>query len=128
MGSLWLRTGRGVALDDAQSERPAQAPAQALAQAPASARKPVVRATRLPTVAMPEAPAAVVSAVDQVRALESRAADPRPLCRDPWCPRRVDVPGRLCAEHIEQHKPRPGVESRATMLGLRNHSGRGGRR
>ena len=83
MGSLWLKTGRSVALDAA------------------------------------EAPAAVVSAVDQVRALESRAADPRPLCRDPWCPRRVDVPGRLCAEHLEQHKPRPGVESRATVLGLR---------
>lgn len=119
MGSLWLRTGRGVALDDAQSERPAQALAQAPAQAPAGARRPVVRATRLPTAPSPEAPATVISAVDQVRALESRAADPRPLCRDPWCPRRVDVPGRLCAEHLEQHRPRPGVESRATMLGLR---------
>ena len=74
MGSLWLKTGRSVALDAA------------------------------------EAPAAVVSAVDQVRALESRAADPRPLCRDPWCPRRVERPGNLCAEHRAQHEPRRGVE------------------
>ena len=105
MGSLWLRTGRGVALDDAQSEVPAQAQ-----RGPASTRKPVVRATVLPVPV-------TLSAVDQVRAAD--APDPRPLCRDPWCPRRVDVPGRLCAEHLEQHRPRPGVESRATVLGLR---------
>lgn len=81
-----------------------------------SARREPVTTTVLPSHRVERAVAAVLplqrpaepSAVDQVRAAD--ASDPRPLCRDPWCPQRVERPGNLCAEHRAQHEPRRGVE------------------